>query len=79
MGMSSSRKAGSSTAERNTSGTASRTPGHTSPSAYGLIADSWSKPRMYAPAAEKTTSYSSPPPLRIENHFSPSRPRAPKV
>ncbi|MFC7590971.1 hypothetical protein ACFQYP_50275 [Nonomuraea antimicrobica] len=38
---------------------------------YGLIIASWSKPRMYAPAAEKTMEYSSPEPVRIEAISSP--------
>lgn len=62
----SSVNAGSPTRGRKTSGTESTTPGHGPSLEYGLMDDSWSKPRTYAPSGLKTIAYSSPEPLRID-------------
>ncbi len=65
--MPSSRKAGSSRSGRSAAGTSSMTPGQTCSSSvpYGLISDSWSKPRMSTPAGVKRTEKSSPEPFSI--------------
>nr|WP_185298716.1 hypothetical protein [Streptomyces finlayi] len=63
----SSWKAGSSRSGLREAGTSSMTLGQTCSSsvAYGLISDSWAKPRMSTPAGVKRTEKSSPEPFSI--------------